>query len=200
MVLWRGIMSTKITHSTSRKNSGHDFASWRGNLKLLPRRRRMMPFHRQSFCLQFNVMNSCFILSKNLWQKHQPRNRTVNRSTPLSRQFCDSRLRFVVPNSHTILSIIRHHIMVTLPRDTESSLQSFIVVIRLSFRMSSSARWSNVRVNAVVARPERRVSLSSAVPFSEPAISEEQRRTVLLSTTLTTYCSLLVSSLPQELA
>lgn len=47
--------------------------------------------------------------------------------------------------------------------------------------------FSSDRVTAVVGQPEQCVSLNSAWPFSEPAIREAQRLTVLLSTALTPY-------------
>lgn len=44
MVWSSGIMYTKATPA-SQWNSGHDFSCWRGNIKLILPRRRMMPFH-----------------------------------------------------------------------------------------------------------------------------------------------------------
>jgi hypothetical protein len=49
MVQSCGIMYTKVTPSASQWNSDHDFPCWRGNIKLILPRRRMMPFHWLSF-------------------------------------------------------------------------------------------------------------------------------------------------------
>jgi hypothetical protein len=96
--------------------------------------------------------------------------------------------------------------LLTLPLDAKSLVTRFLVAIRRSFRISSSARCSNAGVTAVVGQPERGSSLSSTWPFSEAAIREAQRLTVLLSPALSLYTfltaceySLLIPSPPQEI-
>ena len=70
LTVWpHSIMSTKINPSPSQKWWPWSSSS-RGGLKLLlPRRICMTPFQWLSFCMQFKVIDSCFIGRDDLWQK-----------------------------------------------------------------------------------------------------------------------------------
>jgi hypothetical protein len=94
----------------------------------------------------------------------------------------------------------------TIRLDADGSAAKFLAVIRQSFPTSSAARWSSARMTAVVGRPERRVSLSSVWPPSDPAVRESQRQhSTFINSIGTVYCLtafeclLLTSSLPQEI-
>lgn len=88
---------------------------------------------------------------------------------------------------HICFNILRHQILLfTLPLDTEISVSSFFVLCQ-SFQIISSTHWSNAWLPAVVDCSEQHASVSSAWPFSEPAVHEAERLTVLSSTAVTLW-------------
>jgi hypothetical protein len=149
----RGIMSTKLTpiflHPTTEQ--------W----PLLPLLKRW-PYTASeeklcdaiplTFCLQFQVMDPCFIPSDEMWQEAL----IFSFFRPESKSEYTSQQGFVIVgySSRNLRSTNCEHrkasvMWFTLRLVANSSASRFLAVIRRSFPTSSSARWSSARVTRV---------------------------------------------------
>lgn len=99
------------------------------------------------FCLQFKVMDPCFIPIDNLWQKAFTISLLMEEQiwthTFLHSSVIDSVRLLGTQQAHSFAYPKETVMLFTLLLDTGSSISRFLAVICQSFWMSLSAQWSN---------------------------------------------------------